>query len=362
MTNVSDLWDDALARAGRGSVNDGHDVDDDDHLHHRDDQLLASSTPIFGLPLNNQLVVEDLDDWIVSREDALAIEEPDDDVHPGDNPEHHAELHLSTSANHADKGTDNEVERRRQQLYQEAALRAISLLAVVDASAWWKYDNDEDNKKDGIICEFGDEDGTAAQNTNALTVNDSATLFEPFDIHELLSLLSENGRVLSTCEANLILAHLATSPVIDASVILDQCLHMYREMTLSAELGQTGCIPDETTHRVLLAAFNGRLMAYGEAIQMTKSSVKATRSIVTPHIFYEGMKACHIKMDISSATEMMDLVLSSKAIRPSLGSIALLLDMMKAQNLRDKALALLDRVQQVSRRVAMSVYFLVVFF
>mmetsp|Transcript_22193 Transcript_22193/g.52194 ORF Transcript_22193/g.52194 Transcript_22193/m.52194 type:complete len:729 (-) Transcript_22193:1684-3870(-) len=296
--------------------------------------------------------------------------------------------------------------------YNDAIIGAMTLLSVIDGETWAKFEHSQ-YIGDGLLtpavvvaegAEGDDEDGSSSESIQAdnITVNLDDDNLDGDDTSDaiddegkqlshlnksLQEFITDPDRRLPTSVANLALAyHLTTlygAGVLDSDKkdlsdeIFESCVQIYTRLVEQATdhsfdgneekdnvdnddgLFGSSYIPTESTYRLLLKAYNGRLMAYSEAIKLSKrlildenqtASVDSANDSVKSEVLYEGLKACNIKMDLASARTMMDSVLSSSgngnaSIRPSLGSVTMMLDMLKVQDCRSEALEFVDKLE-----------------
>ena len=309
---------------------------------------------------------------------------------------------------HDDISTNNGIVRMMDEKeYNDVIIRAISLLSVLDGETWEKIGHHQHNSHEGLpeVAGAGAEHDDHDQgHDNGDDIESIQTDDETFDYDDdttrdkldearhflqlkesLEELITNPDHRLPTTTANLALAYLTTLSQDDvhysdkdlSDEIFATCLQIYARLVDQAtdhpdaneksdnvdnyyneeDSFGSSYIPDESTFRILLKAYNGRLMAYSEAIKLSKSIILNPRvdhdsDSITSEVLYEGLKACRIKMDLASARMMMDAVvaLSENGIgsfRPSLGSVMMMLDMLRVKDCRSEAL---DFVEKLERR------------
>jgi hypothetical protein len=309
-----------------------------------DDEVLTAQlyhSPIFGLAMNDQFGIDDMDACVVNH----VNKEPLQDVLDDREEEEDLTMQLQELESLVGKSLNDDM--RQQRLYHEAMLRSIALLSVMDVKDWRRIEcrdlttDNEGEETDGSESADEDEGKKSAQYVEL-------NLSETGAVNRFLEEPSEEQRqyTLSTLQGNLMLAHLVASVDADSNTLANECVQIYREMKLLGECGQTLCQPDATTYRILLLALNQRFIAPAEAINLSQSVLKDETIDVTPPLFLEAMKACHLKMDLNTARSLMGEIFADKRFKPSLGSYMLFFDMLKANDLRTEALEFIRRVHQ----------------
>jgi hypothetical protein len=299
-------------------------------------------SPIFELPLDDDLRIQNLD-TILSLHDEV---EPNENVdETGDSEEELIEDFKDTIASpedhHLNNGTNS-----NSDAYYDAIFRSVSLLAVMDAYDWRRFDTDRlSNHQKKEAQQFNNCEPEDNRIPDTSRVEFSPSNSKTFD--QFLDELTSRNYVLTPLEANLLLAYIVSSPDMDLDLMIDRCIQVYDEMTIIAESGLPGCKPDATTYRILILAFNKRFMAPGEAIKISMKMMNDASVKLNPEVFLEAMKACYAKMDIESAREMMNIAISNNRVRPSVESYIIFTDLMKSQDFRQEALNFLDRLHQV---------------
>jgi hypothetical protein len=382
-TTMEDDWDDALRSIGLPSLstttaieamniplippreNNVSADDGDNELSSKID--FTTVTPLFGLAVDDDTCVRDWE-GILMRDsesvvelnpavDAVEIMDFDDDtVQCG------KQLHVqSSNPTTNDDDDSSSSSSSNEHVYHDSILQAVALLRVTNPNDWIKFDScrslhfvgadienaasetqsalDASAKQQGVLNGLDPDEYDWAKNDDS---NDASSMLRGF-----LQEVVDRKHATTTLEANLCLAQLATSTVMEADAILEGCLRIYNEMRIVTDSGQSGCQPDSTTYRLLILSFNRRLMAHGQAIKLCRAmTADETASILTPEAFMEGIKACKAKMDLITANAMMDCALTKDLVQPSVGSCIAFVDMMKMQQLRDEAIAFFHRVHQ----------------
>ncbi|KAL3924963.1 MAG: hypothetical protein SGILL_000719 [Bacillariaceae sp.] len=325
---VEDLWEDALGsfpengvlgvaaapNGGASGLQDEASTIDTD----------AASSPIFGLTIDNQILLDDLDSFLVNEtETEMEGLEISDIIVDEDEIDSAASLQMPVI---------NIVknERKQEQQYHDAILRSISLLSILGPEDWRRI------QTKGELVNLDDE--VTVQNDASEDDQETDT------VSSFLDGLTREENTFSTLHANLIIAQLVSSVDTDSETIVEQCLQIYNEMKLMEDSGQSQCTPDATTYRIIMLAFNKRFMAPGEAIELSQAMMKSSTIEMTAQVFLEGMRACHSKMDLKSARAMMDVVFDEKRVKLSIGSYMLFIEMLKAYDLRQEALDFFDRL------------------
>lgn len=363
---VVELWDDALQSIGISSsiLNATEAMNNPllpshETLSHaggeQDDTIMCDTTPLFGLAVDENFYIRDLETILLSDQDSVEQNLSSGDLPISDSHDiRERQLHLqSDSVNSVNNGD-------KYSIYQDAILRAVALLSATKPNDWIKFDSshspiesaDDDYEADethsrmdspageGHLSDI-DLDETVNAGKHELGFGDASSMLRGF-LQEAL----DRRHAATTFEANLCLAYLTTSTSLEADTILERCLQIFNEMVMVADSGQHECQPDSFTYRLLLLSFNRRLMAQGEAIKLCQRLIKEeTSSILTPEAFMEAIKTCQAKMDLSTANMMMELALTKRIQQPSVGACMVFVDMMKAQQRRDDSLAFFARVQ-----------------
>ena len=173
-------------------------------------------------------------------------------------------------------------------------------------------------------------------------------------VYQLLDTLQLEGESLTTVEANLLLARLATDKTAPIDDVLNLSMQIYREMVVLQNSGRGVNGPDITTYRIMILALSGRLMAYREAVNVSMRMIdelSLSQNVdVSASALLNAMQACYLAKDIEAAERLIDFTFvkccdDSSSFRPSIGSILLMLDMLKRKNAQSKALELFDRAR-----------------
>ena len=72
---------------------------------------------------------------------------------------------------------------------------------------------------------------------------------------------------------------------------------------------------------------------------------------ITPELLMEAIRACHAKMELTIATTLMETALRNNPNRINVESCILFTEMMKSENLSQKALDYYNRIQKVRDRI-----------
>ena len=235
-------------------------------------------------------------------------------------------------------------------MYQNAILRSMSLLIAMKPEDWRRFDSGIPlNKETGIHTEpkFATDDGGMENINNEIHSNSNITY-----VREFLQNVTQRKYNLTSSVINLLLAHLVTSTEIDNRMIGNGCLQIFKEMKILAESGHR-CRPDSTTYRILMLAFIRRLQGPGEAIKLSQEMMESSSSIddITPELLMEAIRACHAKMELTIATTLMETALRNNPNRINVESCILFTEMMKSENLSQKALDFYNRIQKVRDRI-----------
>jgi hypothetical protein len=221
-------------------------------------------------------------------------------------------------------------------LHIDAIHKALALLSATRADEWASFDSRFRN----IDHEVSEE--------GMLDTSKDTNLRESRDIQELLGDIKSERYVLNTLETNLLLARLVTSVDTPTDAIFGEALQIYQDMKLLALRGRKESAPDATTYRILILALSRRLMGLGEAVGLCQDMLELPMEW-TPEAFLDAMQACAACNDLAAASRMMKSVLNGDlgTFRPPVGSYILMLEMMKHQNLKEKAFNLFRRVETV---------------
>jgi hypothetical protein len=305
-----------------------------------DNALESRMSPIFGLFIDETGHFEELDSF-------------DDDASEESSLVSHVESPRTLIAQNED---DNE-QGTMNILHVDALTRALALLCATTEQEWALLDSgpegieSEEEEEDFEMDLEVDEENELNRDPlleNLRVAGDSEAKIS--DIRDLLRDANSERYVLTTTESNLLLAHLVTLTDAPIDLILDEVLQVYREMLILAKSGRVESGPDATTYRLLILTLSRRLMALGEAVEVSLEMMEMEELQVTSEAFLEGMKACYSRNDFVAASKMMDLALNAdqRHFQPSVESYTLMLKMMMHQDLRDEALDLLKRVEEVS--------------
>jgi hypothetical protein len=366
--SVSEMWDQALLSTGRlfPIHSETSRPNDDDHSvrqnnsfkisrHDEDNQFIQQRqrhlSPIFELPLNTQSEIDNLDEFLQTLQketldDTTDLEEETDDD---------SFSMMINEASFLPPLPDNPNE-----IYHDAITRSISLLRVMKPDEWRRFELEIYNEEEeaGAVIDHDEfariDDSVVKENELRLNVDDveendggfNARL-DKFMVDDFLHEAARNRYPLSTLEANLLLSHLVTLVNVDSDTIIRACMQLYDEMKLLSESGRHHCQPDSTTYRILVLALNGRLAAPSEAIKLSHEMIENSFAELSPEVFLEVMKACHAKMDLTTARKLVGLALENHEIRPPVSSFILFAEMMKIHDLRDEALSFFDQLQKV---------------
>ncbi|KAG7361438.1 PPR: pentatricopeptide repeat domain containing protein [Nitzschia inconspicua] len=291
-----------------------------------------SLSPIFGLPLNEQLQIDDIQ--------SLLADHLDGEVYPTETNLADGETMEKSISSPKETERHQTDSREQKEKLQDAILQAIALLTAVDPNSWQQLhrkllgDDDEfvNDLSQMLEHDVEEEDDNFESGTENERTDDN--MVQDYIRHSV-----EHNRFLTTAEANLMLAHLAVSSHHDLDFLIGECMSIYNEMKLMQESGQAHCQPDANTYRKMILALCQRFMAAGEAIKLSREMMHNSTIEITPEVFLEAIKACHIKMDLKSARAMMEVATRDAVVRPSLGSYLILVEMMKADDLREETLA-----------------------
>jgi hypothetical protein len=347
--SLEEQWDDALSTANipvaepriashleRESQMDGEGMDN---------ALESRMSPIFGLFIDETGHFEELDSF-------------DDDASEESSLVSHVESPRTLIAQNED---DNE-QGTMNILHVDALTRALALLCATTEQEWALLDSgpegieSEEEEEDFEMDLEVDEENELNRDPlleNLRVAGDSEAKIS--DIRDLLRDANSERYVLTTTESNLLLAHLVTLTDAPIDLILDEVLQVYREMLTLAKSGRVESGPDATTYRLLILTLSRRLMALGEAVEVSLEMMEMEELQVSSEAFLNGMKACYSRSDFVAASKMMDLALNGdqRHLQPSVESYALMLQMLMHQDLREEALDLLKRVEEV--RLCLSV-------
>jgi hypothetical protein len=350
---IDDLWDDSLRSIGIVAKM-GDEIYDETKY-----GGIGMLTPLFGLPVDENLYVQDLERFVGGENEKNS--ERTTDLEVGEDSEFENDFRQPTSHPHPEswnpsiKDDVNNSERN----YSDAILHAIALLRVSRTKDWGRFDvsssyvpipDREIRAHETVSC----LNSASELSTNPLDEQEMKETAQNQELDDTSNLVSKfleevahRRHATSTLEANLCIAQLITSTSMDSDTILEWCLQIFNEMLLVADTGHLECQPDATTYRLLILSLNKRFMAPGEAIKLCHRMIAdETFSVLTPETFMEGMHACREKMDLATGREMMEIAFTKQRVRPPVDSCISFVDMMKTQQLRDEALTFFSRVQQ----------------
>jgi hypothetical protein len=365
--SVEELWDEVLSDAdlpfsdpsqllSQHPLPIPNEIPVDDN---ESDETFDLVSPIFGLHIDEEDHLKDIDSL-------------DDDANDGsltsfiESSAENADHESKSQSNEEPKVRDayNVESERNNDFHVDAILTATALLSATTAEEWALFasrsrrtDNEDNDRElalealDGEIelsrYEVDDLHGASedGSKTGHLGID---------DIHELLGDLRSKKYVLTTTESNLLLARLVTAIDTPVEVMLDEALQLYREMKLLATIGREESGPDAATYRILILALSRRLMALGEAVSLCQDMMESPVDLTT-EVFLDGMQACFSRNDLGAALEMMNLARNDhhKPFRPPVLAYILVLEMMKHENLREDALDLFKRFEEVRKNCSL---------
>lgn len=297
-------------------------------------------SPIFALPLNEQLRMDDM-------ESLLSLDNEDEFLHIDTTPILKSEDENPSTVT-LDNMDNNEAELKEHDI-PDAVYQAISLLTALDARMWKQLQSV--NGVSSAIMEnsdlffLHDEDGDDDDDDESMgEVDFDVDNGDDTVVEDYLRHAAQNKQILSTTEANLLLAHLVVSPDQETDGLMEQIMCIYEEMKLLSESGQIDSQPDATTYRILILALRQRLMATGEAIRLSREMMHNATVEVTPEVFLEAMKACHAKVDLKAARVLMEMATEGTTVRPSLGSYLIFIEMLKVDDLRKETISFFQQL------------------
>jgi hypothetical protein len=221
-------------------------------------------------------------------------------------------------------------------LHIDVIHKALALLSATRADEWASFDS-----------RFRNIDHKASEE-GMLDTSKDINPRESRDIQELLGDIKSERYVLNTLESNLLLARMVTSIDTPTDAIFGEALQIYQDMKLLSLRGREESAPDATTYRILILALSRRLMGLGEAVGLCQDMLESQMEW-TPEAFLDAVQACSACNDLATASRMMKSVFSGDlgTFRPPVGSYILMLEMMKHQDLKERALNLFRRVETV---------------
>ncbi|CAJ1914048.1 unnamed protein product [Cylindrotheca closterium] len=373
---IEELWEEALAEASIPFMHPEMLSSSEDPLSNSEEETdesitaseedssedVISSSPIFGLHLDEEGRIAELDD--VSRLEANSESSLDIDSILNDAKEEYMSQRKGFESLNAALGAiallnasrseywdvldttfDSGVEQSDAKLEEIATGELSTKEPLEDLSAIWEDDDDDVSTEK--------EDGS----TDEITALTEATLSELIDskekepwrtatISELFEDMEANQYILTTEESNLLLAYMVTSVDESVDAILNNSLQLFDQMKTLQISGQAESGPDIYTYRILLLALSRRLSASGEALKLSKGFFESGLE-VTPEVYLNCMEVCFERNDLISAHDILRSALEQdETFRPPVASYIWMIDMMKNENLQEQALRLLNQVHE----------------